>query len=48
MAAYTRKKNIPCHQIPHTSEVYQQSVQRKKNIITLMKYNDMELYEGND
>jgi hypothetical protein len=32
MVAYTRKKNIPCHQVPHTSEVYQQSVQRKKNI----------------
>jgi hypothetical protein len=37
-----QEKNIPCHQFPHTSEVYQQSVQRKEHI----NNNDMELYEG--
>ena len=31
-AAHTKKRNIPCHQVPHTSEVYQQSVRRTKQV----------------
>jgi len=29
-AAHTKKRNIPCRQVPHTSEVYQQSVRTKQ------------------